>query len=185
MDKELLEKVKAEKNELKKMLLFLSWLNKALRERGIKSLPILVGGSAVELYTFGRYTTGDIDLVAQEKDKVRELLLSSGFFKDFGRLFISEELGIFVDIPDDTLAGSYEKVRTIEIPELGEEIRVIGIEDLIIDRLSACVFWKSQTDCELARYLYEKYKDEIDRSYLLKRAKEENIPINDINFLKE
>ena len=181
---ELIREIKEESNELKKLLLFMAWLNKKLREAGIKTAPILVGGSAVEVYTFGHYVSGDIDLVAQNKDEVRNVLLSTGLFKEVGRLLISEELGVFVDIPDDVLAGSYEKIRTIKIPELDTEIKVIGIEDLIVDRLNACIFWKSESDCEIARYLFEKYKDEIDLDYLIERAKKERLPLEKIDFLK-
>ncbi len=180
---ELIRKIKEETNALKKLLLFMAWLNRKLKEAGIKTFPILVGGSAVEVYTFGYYVSGDIDLVAQNRDGIRNVLLSTGLFKEVGRLLISEELGIFVDIPDDALAGSYEKIRTIKIPELDTEIKVIGIEDLIVDRLNACIFWKSETDCEIARYLFEKYKDEIDLSYLIERAKKENLPLTEIGFL--
>lgn len=181
---ELIRQIKEESNELKKLLLFMAWLNKKLKEAGIKTAPILVGGSAVEVYTFGHYVSGDIDLVAQNKDEVRNVLLSTGLFKEVGRLLISEELGVFIDIPDDVLAGSYEKIRTIKIPELDTEIKVIGIEDLIVDRLNACVFWKSEGDCEIARYLFEKYKDEIDLDYLIERAKKERLPLEKIDFLK-
>ncbi|RUM31376.1 MAG: hypothetical protein DSY42_02865 [Aquifex sp.] len=176
-----LRRIKEETNELKKMLLFMAWLNKKLKERGTRTLPVLVGGSAVELYTFGYYVSGDIDLVAQNRDEIKNILLSTGLFKEVGRIFISEELGIFVD---NTLAGSYEKIRTIKIPELEAEIMVIGIEDLIIDRLNACIFWNSQSDCEVARYLFEKYRNELELEYLIERAKKEKLPLEKIDFLR-
>jgi len=184
MLEEALSRIKEETNELKKMLLFMAWLNKKLKETGIKTLPILVGGSAVELYTFGHYVSGDIDLVAQNRDEIKNILLSTGLFREVGRIFVSEELGIFVDIPDNVLAGSYEKIRTIKIPELEAEIKVIGVEDLIIDRLNACIFWRSQSDCEVARYLFEKYKNELELEYLIERAKKEKLPLEKIDFLK-
>ncbi|MGB9873838.1 MAG: hypothetical protein ACPLRS_02595 [Hydrogenobacter sp.] len=184
MTEEILEKIKYEENELKKILLFMAWLNRKLKEKGIKKFPILVGGSAVELYTFGYYASGDIDLVFPKPEEIKSILLSTGLFRSEGRIMVSEELGLFVDIPDTILAGSYEKVRTIEIPELSESIVVIGVEDLIVDRLNACVFWKSQGDCEIATYLYEKYKEHIDLSYLIQRLKEEQVPLDKVEFLK-
>jgi len=184
MPEEELQRIKEETNELKKMLMFMAWLNKKIREKGLKSLPILVGGSAVELYTFGFYVSGDIDLVTENKEEIKDVLLSTSLFKEVGRILYSEELGIFVDIPDRVLAGSYEKVRTIKIPELEAEIRVIGIEDLIIDRLNACIHWKSQSDCEIARFLFEKYKNELDMDYLKDRAKKEKLPLEEIDFLR-
>ncbi len=77
-----LEDIKAEKDELKKMLLFMSWLNRKLKERGVTALPIVVGGSAVEIYTFGRYISGDIDLVTSNRNAIRDILLSTNLFED-------------------------------------------------------------------------------------------------------
>jgi len=81
MMEEELRRIKEETNELKKMLLFMAWLNKKLKERGTKTLPVLIGGSAVELYTFGHYVSGDIDLVAQNRDEIENILLSTGYSK--------------------------------------------------------------------------------------------------------
>ncbi len=50
-----LEKLREERDEFKKHIRFLVWLNKELKERGIMDLPVLVGGGAVEVYTFGLY----------------------------------------------------------------------------------------------------------------------------------
>ncbi len=181
MDKEF-EKIKKEKSLFKKHLLFVKWLNHELLKKNIKELPIIVGGSAVEIYTGGFYVSGDIDLVYKNRKLIEDILINSGYFKKVGKNFISEKLGIFVEIVDENLAGSQNKIIDLNINE--EKIKVIGIEDLIIDRLNACVHWKSYSDCEWAEILFTEYKNKIDLNYLLKRAKEENVISKLEEFLK-
>ncbi len=168
-----IERIKNSKEEIEKLLILGAWLSEEAKKRGVKP-PIIVGGSAVEIYTFGRYVSGDVDFVGS-REFIKNVLLSSGFFREEGRFFISEELDLFVEVPDSVLAGSYNKVRVIRVPELESEVYVIGIEDLIVDRLSACVFRKSQEDCTMAEYLFRKYRDYIDLSYLKERAREERV----------
>lgn len=168
MDKEPIIK---ETDEFKKKLLFLASLNREVREKGIEF--IVVGGSAVELYSFGKYQSGDIDVVSSGSDTLADILTENGFTRR-GKDFISEELGIFIEIPGRTLAGDPGRIKTFVIQE-GLEIPVIGIEDLIIDRLQACVFWKYETDCEWAENLLNKYRNELDMDYLTSRAQNEKV----------
>ncbi|MFA4917808.1 MAG: hypothetical protein WC581_00995 [Thermodesulfovibrionales bacterium] len=64
------------------------------------------------------------------------------------------------------------KDAPLEIVELGEGLscRIIGIEDLIIDRLNACKYWKSQIDCEMSELLVNRYASEMDWDYMEKKA---------------
>ena len=66
----------------------------------------------------------------------------------------------------------------METVELGEGLRctIIGIEDLIIDRLNACKHWKSEIDCEMATLLVNRYVAELDWTYLERKAA---LPKND------
>lgn len=43
---------------------------------------------------------------------------------------------------------------------------IIGVEDLIIDRLNACKHWKSEIDCEMTELLVLRYRKELDWTYL-------------------
>ncbi|MGD1075335.1 MAG: hypothetical protein ABR903_04565 [Thermodesulfovibrionales bacterium] len=134
---------------------------------------VIVGGSAVELYSFGKYLSGDIDIVSPASYSIGEKLESLGFFKR-GKNWISEELGLFMDIPASALAGDPARVREVAIGD-GFSVKVIGVEDLIVDRLNACVHWKFETDCEWASYLIRKFEKEIDLDYLMKRAAEDKV----------
>lgn len=181
-----LERIKKENDVFKKHVLFSVWITEKLKERG-KSLPIIVGGSAVEIYTSPFYVSGDIDYVFPNREEFEKVIFSTGLFKKQGKNYISDELGLFIEIVDERLSGSPSKVRKIKVEIEGKEytINVIGIEDLIIDRLNACVHWKSESDCEMSKILIEGYEKEIDFGYLLKRAKEDLLEDKLRKLLKE
>jgi predicted nucleotidyltransferase len=166
-----LERIKEAKDPLTRRLLLMGLLTRVLESKNIK--PVIVGGQAVEFYTAGGYATGDIDIVSPGQDEINKVLKELGFTKE-GRHWFSEELDILVEVPSSTLtAAQYEKITTVEIDEL--KVFLIGIEDLIIDRLNASVHWKSADDRVWAKELVLLYKDEIDWEYLEKRASEEKI----------
>lgn len=134
--------------------------------------PIVVGGSAVDFYTEGIYPSHDIDLVSNRKI-IGEILENVFNFKPSGRHWINEQIGLSVEIPSSSLAGDKDKVTVIRIRNL--KVYVIGFEDLIIDRLNACVHWKSQTDCDQAQFMIRYYRNHLDFEYLEKKAKDEGI----------
>jgi len=54
-------------------------------------------------------------------------------------------------------------------------VKVVGVEDLIIDRLAAAKFWRSERDAEQASALFQGFMDRLDIEYLRRRAREENV----------
>ncbi|NJD78800.1 MAG: hypothetical protein FIB08_17190 [Candidatus Methanoperedens sp.] len=144
--------------------------------------PVVVGGSAVDFYTEGIYQSYDIDLISNRKI-IGEILENVFSFKPSGRHWINERIGLSVEIPGSSLAGDKDKVTVIKIE--GLKVYVIGFEDLIIDRLNACLHWKSQTDCDQAQYIIRYYRNRLDFGYLEKRAKDEGILRTLREFCKE
>jgi len=65
---------------------------------GEDATPVLVGGAAVELYTLGTYTTGDVVLVGPVTPSVVQLLKEPGFERH-GRHWLHEPAQIFVELP--------------------------------------------------------------------------------------
>jgi hypothetical protein len=59
-----------------------------------------------------------------------------------------------VEVPASSLPGEESPVETVEF-EAGLQCTIIGIEDLIIDRLNACKHWQSETDCEMVALLLD------------------------------
>lgn len=164
-----LAKVKKAKDPLTKRLLFMGLLTRELKKKEVT--PIVVGGNAVEFYTTGGYATGDIDIVAPSAP-VDEVLTKWGFKKE-GRHWFSEELEIAIEAPSSSLGEGEDYKKILEIEIDGLTVYMIGIEDLIVDRLNAYVHWKSTDDKFWAKELIVIHYAEIDWKYLRKRAVDE------------
>lgn len=160
-----IDKIRLEPDKLRRKLKFLGLLTRLLKPEGV--VPILVGGTALEFYTFGEYATGDIDLVLPERKKAAQVLEALGFQRA-GRHWYSEEVDIAVEIPGDTLAGAIEKVVSVFVD--GERIYVIGPEDLIVDRLNAAKFWNVRSDLDWAAGMLLLHSNKIDIEYLREAA---------------
>ncbi|GAB4423948.1 MAG: hypothetical protein OHK0032_18750 [Thermodesulfovibrionales bacterium] len=138
----------------------------------------MVGGLALEIYTQGSYTTGDIDLKAP-KALLEEILTEWGFTKK-GRVWFNEDMDIYIDWLGSNLdegREAEERINTIIVGD-GLDIRVISIEDLIIDRLNAVKWWADQDSLMWARVLIEIKRtigEPLDINYLRKRAVQEGI----------
>ncbi len=158
----------------KRRLYVLGVITSKLADEPSGVLPILVGGGAVEFYSLGGYTTYDIDVVVGNRDRFGAVLTELGFSKCRGeRHWYHVELNIAIEAPDSVLAGSMERVALVEVE--GLQVHVIGIEDLIMDRLRACVYWRSESDCEWASRMMAIHQDSIDWNYLEKQANEEGL----------
>src|SRR2546422_1048270 len=68
---------------------------------------------------------------------------------------------------------NFEKARIIHAGPY--QVRIVGVEDLIIDRLAAAKFWKSQVDLEQAKALWKGFRKQIDLQYLRRTAREEKV----------
>ena len=133
----------------------------------------LVGGEAVEIYTAGQFSTGDIDVTTSNREATIKLLRSMGFTRT-GMIWLKTDLGIAVQIVA-SYPSSIEKARTISID--GYKVSVVGVEDLIVDRLVAAKYWRSnpKLDVEQATVLLNEFNSGLDQEYLERRASEEKV----------
>jgi hypothetical protein len=70
------------------------------------------------------------------------MLRDLGFTAD-ERHMVNEAHEIAIKFPDDELAGSYKKVKVINLDEQGNlYVYVISPEDIIMDRLRAYLYWR-------------------------------------------
>jgi len=174
---DLFERLSKVEDPVKRRALFIGLLSEEFKKRGERE-PIIVGGLSLEIYTQGSYTTGDIDIKAP-KDTLEKILRDWGFVKR-GRAWLNESLDIYIDWQGSNLdegASAEERVNTIIVGD-GLEIKVISIEDLIIDRLSAVKFWKDEDSLIWAKVLIkikEATGEGLDIFYIKKRAEEEKI----------
>ncbi|MHB0978978.1 MAG: helix-turn-helix domain-containing protein [Thermoleophilia bacterium] len=154
-------------DRLERRLAFVALLAAANTARGWLP-PIVVGGHAVEFYTAGGYATVDIDLVSAH-EPLEQVLPEWGFVAR-GRHWLHEGLGLVVEAPASHLdPGQRERVTRVEI--VGEIAYILGVEDVIVDRLAACVHRRSEEDCRWAAVLVGLFADRMDRDYLIERSR--------------
>jgi excisionase family DNA binding protein len=135
------------------------------------SAPVVVGGFAVQYYTAGNYPTLDIDLVGAS-EPVAQVLESWGFLRE-GRHWYDAELKFAVEVPGAQLEQA-ERDRVFGVRVAGVDAYILGIEDLIIDRLAACVHWNDGESCRWAKAMVVT-APELDLAYLEQRATAEDV----------
>ena len=172
--KKILELIKKTASPLKRQLLTVSLISALLEKRG-KVPPILIGGCALSYYSREVYFTADIDLAYSDRESLNQVLVEMEFQKE-GRYWFNEELAIAVEAPAHVLIDEEAPLEIVEFDE-GLSCRILGMEDLIIDRMNACKHWKSEMDCEMVELLVARYEKRLDWDYLEKKAAR---PENDI-----
>jgi hypothetical protein len=135
------------------------------------NIPILVGGSAVELYTGGAYTTGDLDFVGHVPPVVGKAMMDAGFTRH-GRNWIHEGAKIFLEFPSSSL-GENERKAILDVGRF--QIRIVCPEDLLVDRLAAWKHWVSPVDGVNSLLLYRAQSKFFDEDHLEKRAIAEDV----------
>ena len=155
--KSLLRKAAGEKDLARRGVKIAAVIAEALRKIGED--PVLVGGAAVEFYTDGNYATKDIDMIAMGGPLLWKVMEELGF-KRRGKDFINEVLEIYIEFPSATLNPG-EKSDQIDVE--GIPLKIISLEDLIVDRLAAYKFWKSSIDGLNALLLLELGKADMQR----------------------
>lgn len=156
----------AEPDRMRRRLVALGALTARLAPEGIE--PILVGGCALEVYTDGGYTTGDVDLALSHGPAVDVAFADLGFEKR-DRFWVRMELGLVFEAPAPAGLPGETAPRT-ELTVDGLRIVVLGVEDLLIDRLRAWVHWKSDEDGRWAARLVALHGAEMDWTYLRSRT---------------
>lgn len=131
--------------------------------------PVLVGGTAVEFYTRGRYTTADIDLVSPGGNDLRQLMSQMGFIR-MGKDFVDKKRRLYVEFPSEQLRR-HEQTQLIDLGR--RQLRIISVEDLIVDRLMAFKFWQSAIDGVNVMLLLE--MQDVDQVRLAERAGQEDV----------
>jgi hypothetical protein len=179
----IVEMIKNTESPLKRQLLMVGLITRLLEEKG-KKAPVVIGGCALSYYSREVYFSTDIDLAYAEREALDNVLRSLGFQKK-GRYWVHEELKMAIEAPASKLAGEEAPVEIVEVGE-GLQCTIIGIEDLIIDRMNACKHWKSEIDCEMAELLVNRYGKDLDWPYLeRKAAKPENDILSELQEIKK
>ena len=155
-------------------------VSEEMKRKGL-SPPVLVGGGAAELYSASSLTTGDFDVVTTRQDAFEQALCEEGFVRPSGpgqslRGWIHPDLHLgFEVVANSLLDGKADRsrVQTIDMGSDGDAA-VIGVEDMIADRMGQYASGSAPEMLGQARILYSLHPD-ADRDYLDRRIREETL----------
>ena len=130
-----------------------AYVCEALEKEGIET--VLSGGCCVELYSKGRYTSDDIDLIDRFNGghrKIKEIMEKLGF-KEYKmkRYFIHEDTSLFIEFPKGPLGVGDAPVKEVSArtTETGT-LKLLTPTDCIKDRLAAYYHWDDEQSLEQA-----------------------------------
>ncbi len=126
--------ISAETDPTVKHFKLASLVSAVFRERGIEL--VVVGGSAIEFYTEGAYTSGDVDLCVESSStaptvRLRQEIMGQLQAKGGPRSW--QVGGLFVDV-----LATFENVARTPIRRLdgpSGQVRIAPLEELIVERV--------------------------------------------------
>ncbi|MDI6716820.1 MAG: hypothetical protein QME63_07740 [Actinomycetota bacterium] len=165
-----LDILKSDINPLTKRIIFAGMLTMALEKEGFS--PVVTNNYAVELYTQGNYEAETIDIVAPV-ELINKVLPSWDFARD-GDFWVNQDLGIKVKSHAEDL-DEKEMQRVAEINFNGATIYLLGVDDLIVNKLIDFASTDDRQDYIWAQEIMELFINEIDLDYLRDRAAEKGV----------
>jgi hypothetical protein len=146
------------------------WLGALLAKAAATDI-VIVGGSAIEVYTGGMYVSGDTDLVGERKAIITAL--ERWGFRREGRLWSRAELELWVDPVGGDYTGDTRRLREVSTPY--GPVRLASVEDLIAQRLIEVKVWPHAGTglFDQAVALAAEYLADIDWDYVTDVAQRE------------
>jgi hypothetical protein len=125
--KDLLRKAARAKSGLRQNLLLAAALSEVLTPP-----PVVVGGTAEEFWGGHEYHETDLDLVGYLNSEGRAALMALGFQRH-GREWTRPGTPVVVEFPDTRIDGDVDRIEVTRVG--GRSVRIIGLDDLYVDRL--------------------------------------------------
>lgn len=133
-----------------------------LDEQGIDT--VLSGGSCVQIYSNGKYTSDDIDLIDRFNGGhtlIKKVMFSMGF-TEHNRYFVHEETELFIEFPRGPLGVGDAPIHNIATLEEDTGIlKLLTPTDCIKDRLAAYYHWNDAQSLEQAVWVAEQNEFDI------------------------
>ena len=162
----------ARKEKLERQLYLAAAISGGFEERGVRA--VLVGGTVVEFYTAGGYTTADIDMVLPplERKEIKTVMEALGLVRsgDY-RHWSHPQIPFPVEFPPGPLQiGHLVVVDLNEIEIEGMKLKILKVEDILLDRMVMAQEWDDlQAQVQAEMLMYAHY-DEMDWPYVHRQA---------------
>lgn len=166
-------------------------VSEAMRAEG-EPRPILVGGAAVEYWSGSMVATGDFDLCSPAQPELETVLQRFGFVRPAGagiatRGWVHPDLALGFEVVGRTpLDGLVTPDHIVLVGDLVPDaaFAILGVEDLIADRVGQFASGTARDRIEQARLLYRLHPA-LDRAYLGRRIGEESAGEYGIDILED
>lgn len=172
---QLLPKLLNIRDEAKRYLFFIAWLNTELEKRGLGRI-VLTGGFVVEVLTGRTYRTMDVDIIVEglnASNVVEEFLKT--FSERLGRGYLPKYEALQLK-SIDIVSTTYDKLKKpIKLKIEEYVVYVEPVEELITTYLTGWKYWSSTEDRDKALWLYTTWREKLDINYLRGRCKEDNV----------
>lgn len=164
--KRLLAEAAGEPDRLRRHLLVAAALREAL-----PSEPVVVGGTAEEFWTADEYHETDLDMCVPLGSEGHRALDELGFVRE-GRHWSRPDISAVVEFPDAEIDGEMGRTRLEPVSE--GAARIIGIDDLYVDRLRQATVAEGAEGIEFhsALAVAAAGQPSIDRAYVEARIDE-------------
>jgi predicted nucleotidyltransferase len=168
----LIDRATATKDKLERQIYVAAVISSAFEKKAIQT--VLVGGAVVEYYTAGGYTTADIDMILPplEKQEIETVMKEIGFerFEDY-RHWLHPDIPIPVEFPPGPLQIGHliiQEVNEIDVEKI--KLKILKVEDILLDRLIMAQEWKElQAQIQAEMLMYAHYT-EIDWPYVHQKS---------------
>jgi len=132
----------------------------------------VVGGSALEIYTTGDYVSADVDLLAEDQEKVARVLRSWGFALG-GMYWRHPEFEPSVQIVGKFDSGRRSLNQIVRTRYGG--VRLASMEDIIWKRVYESRGWNRPAALSEAALLVRRYFDRLDWEYIEEMGRENRV----------
>ena len=147
---------------------------------------VLSGGSCVEIYSRGDYTSYDLDLINRYNDtffKIKKAMEALGF-KEEGKYFIHVDTKYFIEFPSGPLGVGDSDVKYIEkiVTKYGV-LKLLTPTDCVKDRLAAYYHWNDNQS--LTQAIWVANKNDVDMEDLKQWSIKEKSLDKFLEFIKK
>jgi hypothetical protein len=166
--REELERALALENETERKLAVAALIDQLAQRIGWRA--IVIGGLAVEFWTHGAYSTGDIDLYLPHGPAMDDLFAELGFERH-GRQWVLPEHELFIEAPA-SFPAEHEEVHEVTLRS-GFTVLLLSPEDVLVVRLHQFVSGGHRDVASQALTLLG--SEDVDPTRLRERADQEGL----------